>query len=114
MLVVKSQAGAATIYWAFSGAAAGQLLDLCWGILSILICCAVPVQCVGVLSKALGNAWKGPAASLIEPMILTGLSSTLVQSLQVEILQLLYLLSHAHAQCLHANQLVCGHLFIPR
>ena len=43
----------------------------------------VRVQCVGVLSKALGPSWKGPAASLIEPMILTGLSSTLVQSLQV-------------------------------
>ena len=42
------------------------------------------VQCVGVLSKALGKSWKGPAASLIEPMILTGLSSTLVQSLQVK------------------------------
>ena len=42
------------------------------------------LQCVGVLSKALGNSWKGPAASLIEPMILTGLSQTLVQSLQVQ------------------------------
>lgn len=41
------------------------------------------LQCVGVLSKALGSVWKGPAASLIEPMVLTGLSSTLVQSLQV-------------------------------
>ena len=44
---------------------------------------SLQVQCVGVLSKALGASWKGPAASLIEPMILTGLSSTLVQSLQV-------------------------------
>lgn len=47
---------------------------------------AVAMQCVGVLSRALGNSWKGPAASLIEPTILTGLSSTLVQSLQVRIL----------------------------
>ena len=81
-----------SIQWWSNRAALGFML----GILNF---CAVPVQCVGVLSKALGNAWKGPAASLIEPMILTGLSSTLVQSLQVEILQLLYLLSHAHAQC---------------
>ena len=39
-------------------------------------------QCVGVLAAALRGAWRPYAASLIEPMILTGLSPTLVQALQ--------------------------------
>jgi len=38
-------------------------------------------------------------------MILTGLSSTLVQSLQVVIVKFLYLLSHAHARYSNAYQL---------
>ena len=39
-------------------------------------------QCVGVLAAALRGAWRPYGASLIEPMILTGLSPTLVQALQ--------------------------------
>jgi hypothetical protein len=42
----------------------------------------VAAQCVGVLAEALGATWKPYAAALIEPMILTGLSLTLVMALQ--------------------------------
>lgn len=41
------------------------------------------LQCVGVLAEALHGAWKPYAAALIEPMILMGLSPTLVLALQV-------------------------------
>lgn len=41
------------------------------------------VQCVGVLAEALRGAWKPYAAALIEPMILMGLSPTLVLAFQV-------------------------------
>jgi hypothetical protein len=37
---------------------------------------------VGVLAVALRGAWRPYAAALVEPMILTGLSLTLVQALQ--------------------------------
>ena len=40
-------------------------------------------QCMGVLAEALRGAWKPYAAALIEPMILMGLSPTLVMALQV-------------------------------
>lgn len=39
-------------------------------------------QCVGVLAVSLRGAWRPYAAQLVEPMILTGLSPTLVQALQ--------------------------------
>ena len=39
-------------------------------------------QCVGVLAEALRGPWKPYAAALIEPMILTGLSPSLVDALQ--------------------------------
>ena len=41
------------------------------------------MQCVGVLAEALHGAWKPYAAALIEPMILMGLSPTLVMAFQV-------------------------------
>ena len=41
------------------------------------------LQCVGVLAGALHEAWRPHAESLIKPMIETGLSETLVHSLQV-------------------------------
>lgn len=45
-------------------------------------CWLFPVsQCVGSLSQALGHLWKPYAATLIEPMVQTGLSETLVVSL---------------------------------
>ncbi len=44
--------------------------------------CGVAAQCVGVLAVALRGAWRPYAAALVEPMILTGLSPTLVQALQ--------------------------------
>ena len=45
---------------------------------------AVPrLQCVGVLAGALKGAWMPEAAALVQPMVATGLSETLVQALQV-------------------------------
>lgn len=44
--------------------------------------CPEALQCVGVLAEALHAAWKPYAAALIEPMILNGLSPTLVLALQ--------------------------------
>jgi hypothetical protein len=38
---------------------------------------------MGVLAEALRGAWKPYAAALVEPMILMGLSPTLVMALQV-------------------------------
>lgn len=48
--------------------------------------CPEALQCVGVLAEALRGAWKPYAAALIEPMILTGLSPTLVMALQASIM----------------------------
>ena len=44
--------------------------------------CPEALRCVGVLAAALHAPWRPYAAQLIEPMILTGLSPTLVESLQ--------------------------------
>ncbi|MEW5308376.1 MAG: hypothetical protein WDW38_000344 [Sanguina aurantia] len=43
--------------------------------------CPEALQCVGSLSQALGQLWKPYAATLIEPMVQTGLSETLVVAL---------------------------------
>lgn len=45
--------------------------------------CLLLRQCMGVLAEALRGAWKPYAAALVEPMILMGLSPTLVMALQV-------------------------------
>lgn len=39
-------------------------------------------QCVGILAEALGQRWLPFAKQLLEPIVLTGLSDTLVQSLR--------------------------------
>lgn len=41
------------------------------------------MQCVGVLAQALGVTWKAEASSLVQPMMATGLSHSLVKTLQV-------------------------------
>ena len=41
------------------------------------------MQCVGVLAQALGVTWKAEASSLVQPMMATGLSQSLVKTLQV-------------------------------
>lgn len=39
-------------------------------------------QCVGILAESLGTHWLPFAKQLLEPIVLTGLSDTLVQSLR--------------------------------
>lgn len=39
-------------------------------------------QCVGILAEALGARWLPYAKQLLEPIVLTGLSDTLVASLR--------------------------------
>ena len=44
--------------------------------------CPEALQCVGALAKALGQQWRPYAQQLIEPMVSTGLSDTLVEALR--------------------------------
>ncbi|KAK9806315.1 hypothetical protein WJX72_010074 [[Myrmecia] bisecta] len=64
------------------------------------------LQCVGVLAVALRGQWKPYAAELIEPMIHTGLSETLVQALKAIVNSLPELLSEVQIQLLDLLSLV--------
>ncbi|BDA44527.1 Serine/threonine-protein kinase TOR [Coccomyxa sp. Obi] len=64
------------------------------------VSCPEALQCVGVLAEALRGAWKPYAAALIEPMILMGLSPTLVLAFQEIVVALPELLGPIQAQLL--------------
>ncbi len=68
--------------------------------------CPACLQCVGALSQALGSLWRPYAQQLLEAMILTGLSDTLVASLQDVAAALPELLEDIQAQLLDLLSLV--------
>eukprot|EP00891_Asterochloris_glomerata_P006787 jgi/Astpho2/6787/fgenesh1_pm.00103_%23_6_t len=68
--------------------------------------CPEALQCVGVLAGALKGAWMPEAAALVQPMVATGLSETLVQALQAVVAALPDLTETVQVQLLDLLALV--------